>query len=156
MAPNALTSDEGQFMFLISCIKYSKNGKPDFELVAQDRGIVSKGAAAKRFSRMMKTYGISLVEGGPRKSHKDDVESPPATDEDEKFGNVKGMKEGRGGGEAATDKKVSNSKKRKRGGNQATRKRNLKNVKIEPESDDDTEEENAVDPEGEEEEEEEV
>ncbi|EPS41062.1 hypothetical protein H072_5045 [Dactylellina haptotyla CBS 200.50] len=82
MAPKNTSSDD-QFMFLISCMKYANNGKPDFELVAQERGIVSKGAAAKRFSRMMKAHGISLATGNlsqtsPRKG----VDSPPVSDEE--------------------------------------------------------------------------
>ncbi|KAL8827350.1 MAG: hypothetical protein Q9191_003242 [Dirinaria sp. TL-2023a] len=51
-------SSESQFAFLISCIRYSNNGKVDFTEVARECGIVSKGAAAKRYERMMKANGI--------------------------------------------------------------------------------------------------
>ncbi|KAI6779840.1 uncharacterized protein J7T54_003764 [Emericellopsis cladophorae] len=44
----------GQVKFLVSCIKFSSNGKPDFEQVAKDRNIVSKAAAQKRYERMIK------------------------------------------------------------------------------------------------------
>ncbi|RDW88090.1 hypothetical protein BP6252_00122 [Coleophoma cylindrospora] len=51
-------SNEDQFKFLISCIRYSNNGKVDFSQVAKECQIVSKGAAAKRYERMMRTHGI--------------------------------------------------------------------------------------------------
>ncbi|KAI9760845.1 MAG: hypothetical protein M1835_000100 [Candelina submexicana] len=56
-------SNEEQFKFLISCIRYSNNGKVDFGEVARECGIVTKGAAAKRYERMMKAHGI--LPGGP-------------------------------------------------------------------------------------------
>ncbi|RFU33407.1 hypothetical protein B7463_g2930, partial [Scytalidium lignicola] len=56
MAP---ASNEEQFKFLISCIRYSNNGKVDFSEVAKECSIVSKGAAAKRYERLMKAHGIS-------------------------------------------------------------------------------------------------
>ncbi|KAI9860218.1 MAG: hypothetical protein M1830_006235 [Pleopsidium flavum] len=54
----AKASNEEQFKFLISCIRYSNNGKVDFGEVARECGIVTKGAAAKRYERMMKAHGI--------------------------------------------------------------------------------------------------
>ncbi|KAG4428784.1 hypothetical protein IFR05_015733 [Cadophora sp. M221] len=56
MAP---ASNEEQFKFLISCIRYSNNGKVDFSQVAKECKIVSKGAAAKRYERMMRAHGIA-------------------------------------------------------------------------------------------------
>ncbi|RDL33999.1 uncharacterized protein BP5553_08367 [Venustampulla echinocandica] len=56
MAP---ASNEEQFKFLISCIRYSNNGKVDFGEVAKECGIVTKGAAAKRYERMMRAHGIA-------------------------------------------------------------------------------------------------
>ncbi|KAE8440846.1 hypothetical protein EG329_006389 [Mollisiaceae sp. DMI_Dod_QoI] len=56
MAP---ASNEEQFKFLISCIRYSNNGKVDFGQVARECKIVSKGAAAKRYERMMRAHGIA-------------------------------------------------------------------------------------------------
>ncbi|KAE9371981.1 hypothetical protein N431DRAFT_535641 [Stipitochalara longipes BDJ] len=56
MAP---ASNEEQFKFLISCIRYSNNGKVDFGQVAKECNIVSKGAAAKRYERMMRAHGIA-------------------------------------------------------------------------------------------------
>ncbi|KAL1848084.1 hypothetical protein Plec18167_008781 [Paecilomyces lecythidis] len=58
-----INSDE-QFQFLLSCIRYSVNGKVDFSEVAKECKIVSKGAAAKRYERMMKAHGIN-PNGGP-------------------------------------------------------------------------------------------
>ncbi|GAD97999.1 predicted protein [Paecilomyces variotii No. 5] len=59
-----VNSDE-QFQFLLSCIRYSSNGKVDFGEVAKECNIVSKGAAAKRYERMMKAHGINPNGGGP-------------------------------------------------------------------------------------------
>ncbi|KAK2766234.1 hypothetical protein FQN54_007750 [Arachnomyces sp. PD_36] len=52
-------SSEEQLHFLLNCVKHSNNGKVDFTAVAQDCGIISKGAAAKRYERMMKANGIN-------------------------------------------------------------------------------------------------
>ncbi|RJE19929.1 hypothetical protein PHISCL_07732 [Aspergillus sclerotialis] len=57
MSPNTTTVEE-QFQFLISCIKHSREGKVNFEAVAQECDIISKGAAAKRYERLMKAHGI--------------------------------------------------------------------------------------------------
>ncbi|KAI9828891.1 MAG: hypothetical protein M1819_006506 [Sarea resinae] len=59
-------SNEEQFKFLISCIRYSNNGKVDFGEVAKECSIVTKGAAAKRYERMMKAHGISPAGPTPR------------------------------------------------------------------------------------------
>ncbi|KAI0472240.1 hypothetical protein F4859DRAFT_522188 [Xylaria cf. heliscus] len=50
---------ESQFRFLISCIRHSSSGKVDFEEVRKECGIVSKGAAAKRYERIMKSHNIT-------------------------------------------------------------------------------------------------
>ncbi|ROW12886.1 hypothetical protein VPNG_04723 [Cytospora leucostoma] len=50
---------EAQFKFLICCIKYTNAGKVDFGEVAKELEIVSKGAAAKRYERLMKAHGIT-------------------------------------------------------------------------------------------------
>ncbi|KAK7948823.1 uncharacterized protein PG986_009709 [Apiospora aurea] len=50
---------ESQFRFLISCIKHSNNGRVDFEAVRKECGVVTKGAAAKRFERLLKANGIT-------------------------------------------------------------------------------------------------
>ncbi|MCJ1244214.1 hypothetical protein MMC30_001412 [Trapelia coarctata] len=52
-----LNNDE-QFKFLISCIRWSNNGKVDFTEVAKECKIVTKGAAAKRYERLMKAHNI--------------------------------------------------------------------------------------------------
>lgn len=48
---------DAQFRFLIACIRHSTGGRVDFRAVAADCGIVSKGAAAKRYERLMKSHG---------------------------------------------------------------------------------------------------
>ncbi|KAK2751339.1 hypothetical protein FQN55_001074 [Onygenales sp. PD_40] len=58
-------SAEEQFSFLISCVKHSNNGKVDFTEVAKECNIVTKGAAAKRYERMMKANGINPNGGSP-------------------------------------------------------------------------------------------
>ncbi|KFZ05791.1 hypothetical protein V501_08014 [Pseudogymnoascus sp. VKM F-4519 (FW-2642)] len=57
-------TNEEQFRFLISCIRWSNNGKVDFTEVAKECQVVSKGAAAKRYERMMRAHGIH-PNGGP-------------------------------------------------------------------------------------------
>ncbi|KIX99272.1 uncharacterized protein Z520_04848 [Fonsecaea multimorphosa CBS 102226] len=56
------TSDD-QLRFLLSCVKHATNGRVDFVEVAKECGVVSKGAAAKRYERLMKANGISSPSG---------------------------------------------------------------------------------------------
>ncbi|KAI8955206.1 hypothetical protein F4801DRAFT_574792 [Xylaria longipes] len=56
--PPVLDTDS-QFRFLISCIRHSTAGKVDFEEVRKECEIVSKGAAAKRYERLMKAHNIA-------------------------------------------------------------------------------------------------
>ncbi|EXJ91504.1 hypothetical protein A1O3_00052 [Capronia epimyces CBS 606.96] len=51
------TSDD-QLKFLLSCVRHSNNGRVDFVEVAKECGVVSKGAAAKRYERLLKANGI--------------------------------------------------------------------------------------------------
>ncbi|KAK1143419.1 hypothetical protein N8T08_006747 [Aspergillus melleus] len=60
MAP---TPAEGLVQFLLSCIRHSNNGKIDFEAVAGECNIVSKGAAAKRYERLLKANNINPSSG---------------------------------------------------------------------------------------------
>ncbi|KAJ6262210.1 hypothetical protein Dda_3015 [Drechslerella dactyloides] len=131
MAQGNATSED-QFLFLISCIKNATNGKPDFNLVAKERGIVNRKAAQKRYARLMKAHGVSFggssVESTPRKG----VKSPPLTDDDDsvKQDDVK-------------DEDVfksSPSSKRKRG-RQVIRGRVPKKAKFESEAEDDFDDE---------------
>lgn len=55
---------DDQLKFLLNCVKHSQNGKIDFVEVARECAIVSKGAAAKRYERLMKANGIH-PNGGP-------------------------------------------------------------------------------------------
>ncbi|WEW56379.1 hypothetical protein PRK78_001822 [Emydomyces testavorans] len=59
-----ITTEE-QLNFLLSCVRNSNNGKVNFEAVAQECEIISKGAAAKRYERLMKANGINPNGGGP-------------------------------------------------------------------------------------------
>ncbi|KAI1097116.1 hypothetical protein F4804DRAFT_339528 [Jackrogersella minutella] len=64
---------DSQFKFLIVCIKHSSLGKVDFTEVAKELSIISKGAAAKRYERLMKAHGIS-PSGSMKKEPKDTKE----------------------------------------------------------------------------------
>ncbi|KAJ2979778.1 hypothetical protein NUW58_g7114 [Xylaria curta] len=68
---------EAQFRFLISCIRHSTAGKVDFEEVRKECDIISKGAAAKRYERLMKTHNIGTggVANGVKKEAKDAEET---------------------------------------------------------------------------------
>ncbi|KAF9877734.1 hypothetical protein CkaCkLH20_04869 [Colletotrichum karsti] len=62
------TDSEGQVKFLVNCIRFSNQGKIDYDAVAKECGIVSKAAAAKRFSRILLSHGMKagdLAKGGP-------------------------------------------------------------------------------------------
>ncbi|KAL8750921.1 MAG: hypothetical protein Q9184_006243, partial [Pyrenodesmia sp. 2 TL-2023] len=54
----AAASADEQLKFLLSCIRHSVNGKIDFTEVASECSIISKGAAAKRYERLMKAHNI--------------------------------------------------------------------------------------------------
>ncbi|KAF8856306.1 hypothetical protein BDZ45DRAFT_691931 [Acephala macrosclerotiorum] len=112
MAP---ASNEEQFKFLISCIRYSNNGKQqvDFGQVARECKIVSKGAAAKRYERMMRAHGIApnaaTIKPAPARNMKIErresstpsstsskkrkadafLEDTTPVDDDETYGNIK-------------------------------------------------------------------
>ncbi|KAI1615351.1 hypothetical protein EDD36DRAFT_187047 [Exophiala viscosa] len=49
-------SEREHIIFLISCTKHSRDGRIDFTEVARDTGVASKGAAAKRYERLCKSY----------------------------------------------------------------------------------------------------
>ncbi|PLN78749.1 hypothetical protein BDW42DRAFT_201981 [Aspergillus taichungensis] len=50
------TSDQDATKFLLSCVRHSNHGKISFEEVANECGITSKGAAAKRYERLVKSH----------------------------------------------------------------------------------------------------
>ncbi|PTB79227.1 hypothetical protein M440DRAFT_1436563 [Trichoderma longibrachiatum ATCC 18648] len=66
-----------QVRFLVSCIGHTTNGRPDFTLVAQELGIVSKAAAQKRYERMLKANGVSA--SSKKASGDDDLTTPAST-----------------------------------------------------------------------------
>ncbi|UKZ80516.1 hypothetical protein TrVFT333_008277 [Trichoderma virens FT-333] len=67
-----------QVRFLVSCIGHTTNGRPDFTLVAQELGIVSKAAAQKRYERMLKANGVNASKPAA-KSGADDENTPAST-----------------------------------------------------------------------------
>ncbi|EEP79279.1 predicted protein [Uncinocarpus reesii 1704] len=71
-------SADDQLNFLLSCVKNSNNGKVNFAAVAEECEIVTKGAAAKRYERLMKANGINPNGGGPA-TPADGEPSPPET-----------------------------------------------------------------------------
>ncbi|KAI1809293.1 hypothetical protein GGS20DRAFT_596733 [Poronia punctata] len=76
MAPAAESSNADQVRFLIACIRHTDAGKVNFDEVYKACGIVSKGAAAKRYERLLKAY-----DAGPssiKKEPKDGSDSPKA------------------------------------------------------------------------------
>ncbi|KAE8388303.1 hypothetical protein BDV23DRAFT_185523 [Aspergillus alliaceus] len=74
-------TDNGQLDFLLSCIRHSNSGKVDFEEVAKECSIVTKGAAAKRYERLVKgrnstSHGASSTNSpvsSPKKTNKSSV-----------------------------------------------------------------------------------
>ncbi|CEJ80476.1 hypothetical protein VHEMI00655 [[Torrubiella] hemipterigena] len=61
--------------FLVACIKSTGAGRPDFDQVAEQLGIVTRGAAQKRYERLIKAHGLGPASAKPEKSE--------ATEEDE-------------------------------------------------------------------------
>ncbi|KAJ4150816.1 hypothetical protein LMH87_011549 [Akanthomyces muscarius] len=53
------TDPKENVRFLVACINHSTNGKPNFDLVAKELDIVSKGAAGKRYERLLKSAGVT-------------------------------------------------------------------------------------------------
>ncbi|KAL8824406.1 MAG: hypothetical protein Q9170_008168, partial [Blastenia crenularia] len=51
-------SADDQLKFLLSCLRFSVSGKIDFTEVATECKIVTKGAAAKRYERLLKAHDI--------------------------------------------------------------------------------------------------
>ncbi|KAK2607798.1 hypothetical protein N8I77_006448 [Diaporthe amygdali] len=70
---------ESQFKFLIACIKHTNAGKVDFGKVSEELSIVSKGAAAKRYERLMKAHGIDKTNGSGASSPGPSGPSTPKT-----------------------------------------------------------------------------
>ncbi|KAI4116444.1 MAG: hypothetical protein LQ345_003139 [Seirophora villosa] len=54
---NAIPADQ-QIKFLVSCIRHSNNGKVDFAEVANECNIISGGAAAKRYQRILRAHNL--------------------------------------------------------------------------------------------------
>ncbi|KAK1245305.1 hypothetical protein MKX08_004934 [Trichoderma sp. CBMAI-0020] len=87
-----------QVRFLVSCIGHTTNGRvgveainsitsastdlsngllqPDFTLVAEELGIVTKAAAQKRYERMLKANGVSSSKPAAAKSDAGDDKTP--------------------------------------------------------------------------------
>ncbi|KAI5918967.1 hypothetical protein F4810DRAFT_724968 [Camillea tinctor] len=93
---------ESQFRFLISCIRNSSAGKVNFTEVANECDIVSKGAAAKRYERLMRAHGIqsSGAPGGTKKETGDSKDTKELKD-------AKEGRKGRGGTTASKKRKLA-------------------------------------------------
>ncbi|KYK55767.1 hypothetical protein DCS_07731 [Drechmeria coniospora] len=50
-----------QVRFLVTCIKHTNQGRPNFELVAEELDIVTKAAAQKRYERLLKAHGVTAT-----------------------------------------------------------------------------------------------
>ncbi len=61
--PPTLSTDE-KFKFLISCIRWSNNGKIDYARVAEDNKLPSKGAAYIKYRRIMQAHGLVVSKSG--------------------------------------------------------------------------------------------
>ncbi|PYI19291.1 hypothetical protein BO86DRAFT_409322 [Aspergillus japonicus CBS 114.51] len=107
MAPNTpskpraprLTADD-QVQFLLSCIRNATGGgKIDFANVAKECDIVSKGAAAKRYERLLKANNIAPA------GSSSNLTSKPTTDENIDEDEVDGLEAARAGGGAGKGRK---------------------------------------------------
>ncbi|KAI4198383.1 MAG: hypothetical protein LQ350_005320 [Teloschistes chrysophthalmus] len=79
--------------FLISCIRHGVNGKIDFDAVAKECDIVSKGAAAKRWERLLKAHNIVPAAAlNPRDASVASVKRTKAAGTPKKEVNPKGIK----------------------------------------------------------------
>ncbi|EGX93188.1 hypothetical protein CCM_04560 [Cordyceps militaris CM01] len=65
--------------FLVSCIGHSSNGKINFDLVAKECEIVSRGAAAKRYERLLKSFDV--VPGGKPTTTTTTTDAPDVDEE---------------------------------------------------------------------------
>ncbi|KAK3392623.1 hypothetical protein B0T20DRAFT_488429 [Sordaria brevicollis] len=74
MPPKANQDVQGQMNFLLTCIKHSNNGKINWTDVAEELGIVSKAAAAKRYERLLKSHDIQ-----PPKNYGSLSDDPPVS-----------------------------------------------------------------------------
>ncbi|EQL02144.1 hypothetical protein G6O67_001481 [Ophiocordyceps sinensis] len=66
-----------QIKFLVSCIHNATGGKPNFQAVADQLGIVTKAAAQKRYERLLKAHGVGAPTKSPNGTEESEV--PPAT-----------------------------------------------------------------------------
>ncbi|KAM0719186.1 hypothetical protein Q7P37_005091 [Cladosporium fusiforme] len=71
MPPKATVNPDEDVKFLLTIIKLAGVGTPDWQKVADELELPSRGAAAKRFSRLPGKYGIE----GHKAS--DDTEATP-------------------------------------------------------------------------------
>ncbi|KAL2205301.1 hypothetical protein CC79DRAFT_1359296 [Sarocladium strictum] len=77
-----------QVKFLVSCIGHTSNGRPDFQAVANELGIVSKAAAQKRYERMLKANGVTAKPASKDGSNSDE-KSPKTSPKRKSNGDAK-------------------------------------------------------------------
>ncbi|CRG89780.1 hypothetical protein PISL3812_06819 [Talaromyces islandicus] len=101
----ARLTENDQIEFLLSCIRHSNYGQVDFDHVVKECQIVSKGAAAKRLSRLFQRYpAVSKPASGGDGNTTTTTASntpKPATDGDDALEDTTaGKKSGKGGSPA--------------------------------------------------------
>ncbi|KAK3191317.1 hypothetical protein K4F52_002527 [Lecanicillium sp. MT-2017a] len=69
-----------QIKFLVACIGNTTNDRPDFTAVAKELSIVSKGAAQKRYERLLKSHGVTVTKSPTKASSTvADAEAEPSS-----------------------------------------------------------------------------
>ncbi|GAM86823.1 hypothetical protein ANO11243_048430 [Dothideomycetidae sp. 11243] len=115
MAKEGVTPDDN-IGILLSAIK-QLSGKIDFGLVAKDCNIVTAGAAAKRYSRLLKAHGVTQNKNGSN----DKVKNPDM--------------DGSGSDCASSPAAKTQTKKRKAAGPGRGKAKNAKTVKHDEDDD---------------------
>ncbi|QKX62417.1 uncharacterized protein TRUGW13939_09578 [Talaromyces rugulosus] len=112
----ARITENDQIQFLLSCVRHSNYGQVDFDPVVEECQIISKGAAAKRLSRLLKRYPAGAKSSTTSSNTTNSKTPKPATgesnDEEEEKDTAVGQKSGRsgkgnGGGGGSPAKKSS-------------------------------------------------
>ncbi|KAJ9628609.1 hypothetical protein H2203_002510 [Taxawa tesnikishii (nom. ined.)] len=87
----ALTAED-KVALLIACIKYSEGGKINWARVAEECGITTPGAAAKRYERILKAAGVTP---SAVRANNGGAKSAGAVDENDEDGSAPTPKKGK-------------------------------------------------------------
>ncbi|KAK0766926.1 hypothetical protein N5P37_000656 [Trichoderma harzianum] len=122
-----------QVRFLVSCIGHTTNGRPDFTLVAEELGIVSKAAAQKRYERMLKANGVNASKPAA-KSSADDENTPSTPVKRKTTGVARGsaQKKSRAAKKEESDDEMKDTKPTPKGRAKAPKREPKKEPKKEP------------------------